>query len=95
VISAFWDVVRIPFPDFVNDRQAAQRSAEAINVSEDGAVAEREGTVGWSSGMAQAEADNVGNNASTCRPHYHNEYTMIPNFLTRYLDPARPSLRYS
>jgi hypothetical protein len=95
VIGAVWDVIRIPFPDFVNNRQAAKQSTEAIVGPEDAAVAEREGSVGWSSGMAQAQADNVGNNASMCSPHHRNKYTRITKSLTRHLDPARTRLRYS
>jgi len=67
VLGAFWDVVRIPFPDFVNDRQAAQavqQAAEPATASEEAAASDREGSVGWSSGVAQAQADNTGINAS-------------------------------
>lgn len=65
VIGAFWDLVRIPFPDFVNQRQAAkatqpERDPKAI------AGAAREGAVGWNAEMVQAERDNKGSNASTC-----------------------------
>jgi hypothetical protein len=80
VISAFWDVVRIPFPDFVEDRQAAQasqRAADTVATPTDIAPSDREGSVGWSSGVAQAQADNVGVNASTYLLHYLNGNYMV------------------
>jgi hypothetical protein len=84
VIGAFWDVVRIPFPDFVHDRQAAQASQQAsepVAMSVDSAhAAEREGSIGWSSSVAQAQADNVGTNASTYLCHDLFEDSMILTF---------------
>jgi hypothetical protein len=67
VIGAFWDVVRIAFPEFVQERQAAhatQHAADPVATLESSESAEREGSVGWSSGIAQAQAENVGTNAS-------------------------------
>ncbi|KAF2431925.1 hypothetical protein EJ08DRAFT_659606 [Tothia fuscella] len=63
VIGAFWNVVRIPFPDFVNERQAA-KAAKPDTVSGEVVEAAREGVVGWHSEMVQAEEENTGSNAS-------------------------------
>jgi hypothetical protein len=60
VIEAFWKVVQIPFPDLGNDRQTAHQEPVP-----EGATA-REGAVGWSSEVEQAEANNASSNASMC-----------------------------
>jgi len=59
VIEAFWNVVHIPFPHLGSNRQ----DAESGVVLQEGETT-REGAAQWGSGVAQAEADNSGTNAS-------------------------------
>lgn len=69
VLGALWNVIAVAFPDFVKERQERQAAAAAQAPRIDGETeveiaTAREGAVGWSGEMAQAEAENAGSNAS-------------------------------
>jgi len=81
VIGAFWDVVRIPFPNYVSERQAVKTDNAEVVTEEIAAVA-REGGSGWSSGLAQAEVDNTGSNASMLLDRY---FPMIFKIIDTFL----------
>jgi hypothetical protein len=94
VIGTFWDLLRIPFPDYVNNRQAVKAAEGPAEPESESVVAsERGGTVGWSSGMAQAQADNVGINASML-PLTPIQFHATNTDFTRSLDTARTCLRH-
>ncbi|KAF2184366.1 hypothetical protein K469DRAFT_688836 [Zopfia rhizophila CBS 207.26] len=61
VIEAFWNVLRIPFPNVGKGKE----SEEAVTIGEETVQATaREGQLGWSGGVDKAEADNQGAQAS-------------------------------